>query len=189
LPCPITPVNPNGDELYHILRKRLFETVAPEPKSRKVAEAYREALREAAQMNLTTTSPESLVHPRHRCLPLPPRPARTRRQVQGKRRLPANPWRHSLDADGGGQPLELRKAAGIDLIHPYDLDLNLDEIASEVRTINPSLSEAIAHDIAHAAMPRLSRSTGQRQLRCLGCRAPDPRRLAFHHAGRHSRPA
>src|SRR6185437_224739 len=22
---PITPVNPNGDELYHILRKRLFE--------------------------------------------------------------------------------------------------------------------------------------------------------------------
>ena len=37
----------------------------------------------------------------------------------------------------------------IDLIHPYDLDLNSDEIASEVRTINPSLSEAIAHDIAH----------------------------------------
>ena len=27
---PITPVNPNGDELYHILRKRLFEQVAPE---------------------------------------------------------------------------------------------------------------------------------------------------------------
>ena len=43
-----------------------------------------------------------------------------------------------------------KRAAGIDLIHPYDLDLNLDEIASEVRTINPSLSEAIAHDIAHA---------------------------------------
>ena len=41
------------------------------------------------------------------------------------------------------------KAAGKDLIHPYDIDLNIDEIASEVRTINPSLSEAIAHDIAH----------------------------------------
>ncbi len=35
------------------------------------------------------------------------------------------------------------------MIHPYDLDLNVDEIASEIRTINPSLSEAIAHDIAH----------------------------------------
>jgi hypothetical protein len=41
------------------------------------------------------------------------------------------------------------KASGLDLIHPYDLDLNLDEIASEVRSINPSLSEAIAHDVAH----------------------------------------
>ena len=41
------------------------------------------------------------------------------------------------------------KASAIDLIHPYDLDLNVDEIASEIRTINPSLSEAIAHDIAH----------------------------------------
>lgn len=41
------------------------------------------------------------------------------------------------------------KAESSDLIHPYDLDLNVDEIASEIRTINPSLSEAIAHDIAH----------------------------------------
>ena len=44
---------------------------------------------------------------------------------------------------------ESKKASSIDLIHPYDLDLNLDEIASEIRTINPSLSSAIAHDIAH----------------------------------------
>lgn len=41
------------------------------------------------------------------------------------------------------------KATELDLIHPYDLDLNVDEIASEIRTINPSLSEAIAHDISH----------------------------------------
>ncbi|MGV2336246.1 MAG UNVERIFIED_CONTAM: hypothetical protein LVR18_19795 [Planctomycetaceae bacterium] len=41
------------------------------------------------------------------------------------------------------------RAAAIELIHPYDIDLNVDEMASEIRTINPSLSEAIAHDIAH----------------------------------------
>ncbi|HXR35791.1 MAG TPA: DUF499 domain-containing protein, partial [Candidatus Binataceae bacterium] len=46
---PITPVNPNGDELYHILRKRLFEQIAPEPEIQRVAGAYREALREANQ--------------------------------------------------------------------------------------------------------------------------------------------
>lgn len=56
---PINPVNPNRDELYHILRKRLFEHVAPEPEVQRVAAAYREALREANRMNLTTTSPEA----------------------------------------------------------------------------------------------------------------------------------
>ena len=55
-----TPVNPNGDELYHILRKRLFDHIAPDAEIQKVAAAYREALREANRMNLTTTSPEAL---------------------------------------------------------------------------------------------------------------------------------
>lgn len=57
---PITPVNPNGDELYHILRKRLFEKVAPQNEIERVASAYRDALREANKMNLTTTAPESM---------------------------------------------------------------------------------------------------------------------------------
>lgn len=147
---PITPVNPNGDELYHILRKRLFAQVAPEAEVKKVAEAYREALREAVQMGLTTTSPESLFtrvldaypfHPDLRELVGKFKENEGFQQTRGVIRLMqmvvSNLWSSG-------------KAATIDLIHPYDIDLNLDEIASEVRTINPSLSEAIAHDIAHA---------------------------------------
>ncbi len=147
---PITPVNPNGDELYHILRKRLFEHVAPEAEKQKVAAAYREALREAAKMNLTTSSPESLYarvidaypfHPDLRELVGKFKENEGFQQTRGVIRLMqmvvSNLWKSE-------------KAAGIDLIHPYDLDLNLDEIASEVRTINPSLSEAIAHDVAHS---------------------------------------
>jgi hypothetical protein len=147
---PITPVNPNGDELYHILRKRLFETVAPESEIKSVAEAYREALREANQMGLTTTVPESLYarvvdaypfHPDLRELVGKFKENEGFQQTRGVIRLMqmvvSNLW-------------ESRRADSIDLIHPYDLDLNVDEIASEVRTINPSLSEAIAHDIAHS---------------------------------------
>lgn len=146
---PITPVNPNGDELYHILRKRLFEHVAPDAEIQKVAAAYREALRDANNMNLTTTSPEALYtrvidsypfHPDLRELVGKFKENEGFQQTRGVIRLMqmvvSNLWRSE-------------KAAGMDLIHPYDLDLNLDEIASEVRTINPSLSEAIAHDIAH----------------------------------------
>jgi len=146
---PITPVNPNGDELYHILRKRLFEQIAPEPEIQRVAGAYREALREANQMGLTSTSPEAMYtrvvdaypfHPDLRELVGKFKENEGFQQTRGVIRLMqmvvSNLWKSN-------------RAAGIDLIHPYDLDLNLDEIASEVRTINPSLSEAIAHDIAH----------------------------------------
>jgi len=146
---PITPVNPNGDELYHILRKRLFEMVAAEPEIRHVAEAYRDALREAVRMGLTTTSPETLYtrimdaypfHPDLRELVGKFKENEGFQQTRGVIRLMqmvvADLWRAN-------------RAASIDLIHPYGLDLNQDEIASEIRTINPSLSEAIAHDIAH----------------------------------------
>ena len=147
---PITPVNPNGDELYHILRKRLFAQVAPAAEVKKVAEAYREALREAVQMGLTTTSSETLFtrvldaypfHPDLRELVGKFKENEGFQQTRGVIRLMqmvvSNLWNSG-------------KAAAIDLIHPYDMDFNLDEIASEVRTINPSLSEAIAHDIAHS---------------------------------------
>ena len=147
---PITPVNPNGDELYHILRKRLFETVASDADIQQIAGAYREALREAVKMNLTTTSPEALFtrvidaypfHPDLRELVGKFKENEGFQQTRGVIRLMqmvvASLWNS-------------KRADGIDLIHPYDLDLNLDEIASEVRTINPSLSEAIAHDIAHS---------------------------------------
>lgn len=147
---PITPVNPNGDELYHILRKRLFEQTASTSDIQQVAGAYREALREAVKMGLTTTSPESLFtritdsypfHPDLRELVGKFKENEGFQQTRGVIRLMqmvvADLW-------------DSKRAKNIDLIHPYDLDLNLDELASEVRTINPSLSEAIAHDIAHS---------------------------------------
>lgn len=146
---PITPVNPNGDELYHILRKRLFEKVADPSEIEKLAADYREALREAGRMSLTTTTPESLFtrvvdsypfHPDLRELVGKFKENDGFQQTRGVIRLMqmvvADLWNSG-------------KAEKRDLIAPYDIDLNVDEIASEIRTINPSLSEAIAHDIAH----------------------------------------
>ncbi|MGF1531334.1 MAG: DUF499 domain-containing protein [Puniceicoccaceae bacterium] len=146
---PITPVNPNGDELYHILRKRLFSKVAAEAEVQRVAREYRDALREANNVKLTTTSPESLYtrfldsypfHPDLRELVGKFKENEGFQQTRGVIRLMqmivSNLW-------------STEQAKAIEVIHPYDLDLNVDEIASEVRTINPSLSEAIAHDIAH----------------------------------------
>jgi hypothetical protein len=146
---PITPVNPNGDELYHILRKRLFAEVAPQIAVDGVASAYQRALGDAVNMGLTSTNPVSLrtriqdsypFHPDLRELVGKFKENEGFQQTRGVIRLMqmvvSDLWNSG-------------KAGTLDLIHPYDLDLNQDEIASEVRTINPSLSEAIAHDIAH----------------------------------------
>jgi len=146
---PITPVNPNGDELYYILRKRLFATVAPEVEVQRIAAAYRESLREASRMGLTSTAPETVYtrvidsypfHPDLRELIGKFKENEGFQQTRGVIRL-----MQMVVADLWNS----KRAAGMDLIHPYDIDLNLDEIASEIRTINPALSEAIAHDIAH----------------------------------------
>lgn len=146
---PITPVNPNGDELYHILRKRLFEQVPQQSEIDRVASAYRDALREANKMNLTTTAPEAMFtrvvdsypfHPDLRELVGKFKENEGFQQTRGVIRLMQMVVSELWKTD---------RASTIDLIHPYDLDLNVDEIASEIRTINPSLSEAIAHDIAH----------------------------------------
>lgn len=160
---PITPVNPNGDELYNILRKRLFEQVAPEADIQKIAGAYRDALRQAVQMGLTSTAPESLFtrvcdaypfHPDLRELVGKFKENEGFQQTRGVIRLMqmviASLWNS-------------KRANNIDLIHPYDIDLSVDEIASEIRTINPSLSEAIAHDISHggdAEVEQIDRANG-----------------------------
>jgi len=146
---PITPVNPNGDELYHILRKRLFAEIAPEPEIKRVAGEYRDALRDANKMGLTTTTPDSMFNRVTDSYPFHPDLRelvgkfkendgfqQTRGVIRLMQMVVSNLWNTS-------------RADNADLIHPYDIDLNVDEIASEVRTINPSLSEAIAHDIAH----------------------------------------
>lgn len=147
---PITPVNPNGDELYHILRKRLFQKTAKNEDVEKVASGYRDSLREAVRMNLTTTTPESLYtrivdsypfHPDLRELVGKFKENEGFQQTRGVIRLMqmivADLWNSN-------------KADQLLLVHPYDLNLNHDEISSEVRTINHTLSEAIAHDVAHA---------------------------------------
>lgn len=161
------PVNPNGDELYHILQKRLFAQIAPEAEIQTIAAAYREALREANKMNLTSTSPEALYSRVCDAYPFHPDLGelmakfkenegfqQTRGVIRLMQMLVASLWNS-------------QKAKALDLIHPYDLDLNLDEIASEVRTINPSLSAAIAHDVAHGGALKSNRSTMPMETRML----------------------
>jgi len=55
----IEPVNPHGDELYHILRTRLFKELPESETIKTVANEYAKAVRDAKEMDVTNASPDS----------------------------------------------------------------------------------------------------------------------------------
>ncbi len=146
---PITPVNPQGDELFHILRCRLFESLPADTAKKAVAERYRTSHGEAVQMGLTSSSSDGLYQNVLEAFPFHPAWRellgrfkenegfqQTRGVIRLMQMVVSNLWNS-------------KRSDTIELIHPYDIDLSDNELASEIRSINQSLSEAVAHDISH----------------------------------------
>jgi hypothetical protein len=144
----IEPVNPLGDELYHILRTRLFEGLPDKEIIKGIANEYAKAVRDAKEMDVTSASPDSYAaqliesYPFHFSI----------RDLYG--RFKENP---GFQQTRGlirmmriivSRIYESSRASEVKLIHPYDIDLNNEEVLSEIKGINPTLSEAITHDIA-----------------------------------------
>lgn len=144
----IEPVNPHGDELYHILRTRLFEQLPDDGTIKTVANEYAKAVRDAKEMDVTNASPDSYAaqliesYPFHFSLrdlygrfKENPGFQQTRGLIRMMRIIVSNMYTTG-------------RVDEIKLIHPYDLDLNNEEVFSEIKSINPTLSEAVTHDIA-----------------------------------------
>ena len=55
---PLHPVMLNTNELYDILRTRLFASLPAEADIRAVAQAYAQAVKDAKQMDITNASPD-----------------------------------------------------------------------------------------------------------------------------------
>lgn len=144
----LEPVRLNSDELYHILRKRLFEQLPGESDINDVAQAYAKAIRNAKQMSITTESPEEFAsritssypfHPGIRDLYARFRENDGFQQTRGLIRLmrivAARMWKNE-------------ESKSSYLIAAHDIDLNDQETRTELSQINSTLENAIAHDIA-----------------------------------------
>ena len=144
----LEPVRLNSDELYHILRKRIFEALPSEEEIGAVAQSYAESIRKARQMDMTSESPEEMAsrimtaypfHPGIRDLYARfrenPGFQQTRGLIRLMRLVTANLWNSGIAE---------RKL----LIHAEDIDLNDQQIRTEIGQINSTLDNAIAHDIA-----------------------------------------
>ncbi|HEY7710783.1 MAG TPA: DUF499 domain-containing protein, partial [Candidatus Entotheonella sp.] len=145
----LEPVGLNTDEIYHILRKRLFDTLPSAAEVEGVAQAYAQAVRDAKQMDITSASPEKFAqllkasYPFH--FAIRDLYARFRenpgfQQTRGLIRFMRVVVSRLFEDRGPADRLSL--------IHAHDLDLNDRETKAQLTHINPTLDNAISHDIA-----------------------------------------
>lgn len=146
----LEPVQLNTDELYHILRTRIFESLPDSAEVARIADGYAEALKQAQQMGLTGASPDESRRQIHHSYPFHfslrdlyarfrenPGFQQTRGLIRLMRMAVADMYR------GNG-----RLAERVHLVHPYHLNLNDADTVSEIGQVNPTLRNAVSHDIA-----------------------------------------
>ena len=142
----LEPVRMNTDEFYHILRKRIFETLPDNAEIEQVAQGYAQAIREAKLMDVTNASPEQFTsqvvesypfHPAIRDLYGRFRENQGFQQTRGLIRLMRIVVSRIWQSDGDPY-----------LIATHHVDLESRETLTEINQINNTLGNAIAHDIA-----------------------------------------
>lgn len=145
----LTPVALNSDDIFHILRKRLFETLPEDPKIiAAIAGDYAQSVKDARSMDLTSANPEDYrreiigSYPFHFSLRdlyarfrENPGFQQTRALIRLMRVITSHLWENG-------------RAKEQSLIHPYDIDLSHSETRAEIEGINSKLTNAVAHDIA-----------------------------------------
>jgi hypothetical protein len=145
----LEPVGMNTDELYHILRKRIFVSLPSRDDVKEVAAGYARAVKEAKQMDITNASPEQFAsqvmesypfHPAIRDLYARFRENPGFQQTRGLIRLMRIIVSRLFEPGG--------RADKTYLISPHDFDLNDRETLAEITLVNPTVENAIGHDIA-----------------------------------------
>ena len=145
---PITPVDLRGQEIYEILRKRLFKKLPNKTVIDSVASAYADALTEATKSKSVAKSAEQIADEIHGSYPFHPSVKhiialfkenenyrQTRGLMQFISKIIKSAWSNPVN--------------NIYLIGCQHLNLNLMDVREEINRIS-NLQGAIAHDVAAA---------------------------------------
>jgi hypothetical protein len=145
----LAPVKSNSNEVFRILRKKLFESVGDEAHIDEIAEAYSSEIRKAKGMELTIASPEDFrtetkttypFHPSIKDLYYRFKENPGFQQTRGLIRL-MRTLVLSLYS-------EQRKEEPVYLLSPQNFDFNDSQTFNILNQINSTLGNAISHDIA-----------------------------------------
>jgi hypothetical protein len=146
----IEPVGTTSDEIYHILRKRLFSSLPNESDIVEIATSYRESVKQAKQMGYTNLSPEQIwtgikdsypFHPSIKDLFARFKENPGFQQTRGFIRLMRLIVSQMYVGDNP-------KAKKLHIINSYNFDLNDRKLFSMIKSIKSSLVNAISHDIS-----------------------------------------
>ncbi|BCC61104.1 MULTISPECIES: DUF499 domain-containing protein [Bacillus] len=146
----VEPVGSASDEVYYILKKRLFKELPDEKQITNVALGFKSAINEAKQMGLTSISPDHTFvgikdsypfHPSIKDLYARFKENPGFQQTRGLIRLMRNIVRQFYTGENC-------KAKSKYLVGVFDFDLNDRVMLTTVTQIKQSLTNAIAHDIA-----------------------------------------
>ena len=148
----LAPVALNSDEVYSILRKRLFEDQKATPgyiqAKNEIAVAYKEAVATARKLGFTAYTGETVYrgvsdgypfHPAIKDLYARFKENQNFQQTRGLIRLMRQIVRRIWESG------QAERACLIDV---FDVDLNVPNLMAQIRRIKPSLEEAISHDVA-----------------------------------------
>ncbi|KEI15170.1 DUF499 domain-containing protein [Clostridium novyi] len=146
----VEPVGSSSDEVYHILKKRLFKELPENSEINSIAIAYKDAVNEAKQMGLTNISADKVYIAAKDSYPFHPsikdlyarfkeNPGfqQTRGLIRLMRRIVAQLY--------SGDDCRAKQKY---MINVFDFDLNDRNMLTTVTQIKQSLTNAISHDIA-----------------------------------------
>lgn len=146
----IEPVGSNTDDVYHILKKRLFETLPESDQIHEVALAYKQALTETKAMQLTSLFPDKMYegikdnYPFHPSTKFLYERFKENQGFQQTRGLIRIMRKIVCQLYTGDDPPAKQK----DLIHVFDFDLCDREMNTMITQIKTSLTSAISHDVS-----------------------------------------
>lgn len=145
----LEPVRLNSNEIYNILRTKIFEKTGSEEEIKHIADGYSAALKKAKTTGLININPEDIATQIKHSYPFHPAIkdlyARFKenpgfQQTRGLIRL-----LRTVTADIYS---DARRAEKIYLLAPYHFNLNHTDTVSQINQIKPSLATAVSHDIA-----------------------------------------
>ncbi len=145
----IEPVGSSSDEIYEILKTRIFEKLPSSDNVNEIALAYKEEIEKAKQMGYTNYSSDKIftgikdAYPFHPSLRELYERFKENQNFQQTRDLIRLMRSIVADIYSNG------KAEKQFLINPFDIDLNESSLHTFITQIKPSLSNAISHDIAN----------------------------------------